>query len=79
MVASFFNERIETLTAKEGSIVYVQRPKARAEGFTASADDLADDFSVLNISANSSQLYRLSIGPVDVSPEACTLIRAISW
>ena len=71
MVASFFNERIETLTAKEGSIVYVQRPKARAEGFTASADDLADDFSVLNISANSSQLYRLSIGPVDVSSKAC--------
>ena len=67
MVSSFFNERIETLTAKDGSIVFVQRPKARAEGFTASVDDLADDFDVLNIAANSSQLYRLSIGPVDVS------------
>ena len=67
MVASFFQERIETVTAKNGSTVFIQRPKARAEGFTASADDLPDDFDVLNIHANSNQLYRISIGPVDVS------------
>ena len=67
MVASFFQERVETVTAKEGSIVFIQRPKARAEGFTASAEDLPDDFDVSNISANSNQLYRVSIGPLDVS------------
>ena len=67
MVASFFQERVETVTAKGGSTVFIQRPKARAEGFTASAEDLPDNFDVSNISANSNQLYRISIGPLDVS------------
>ena len=67
VVASFFQERVETVTAKGGSTVFIQRPKARAEGFTASADDLPDTFDVSNISANSNQLYRVSIGPLDVS------------
>ena len=67
MVASFFQDRVETVTAKGGSTVFIQRPKARAEGFTASAEDLPDNFDVSNISANSNQLYRISIGPLDVS------------
>ena len=67
MVASFFQDRVETVTAKGGSTVFIQRPKARAEGFTASAEDLPDNFDVNNISANSNQLYRISIGPLDVS------------
>ena len=67
MVASFFQERVETVTAKGGSTVFIQRPKVHAEGFTASAEDLPDNFDVSNISANSNQLYRISIGPLDVS------------
>ena len=67
MVASFFQERVETVTAKGGSTVFIQRPKVHAEGFTASAEDLPDNFDVSNVSVNSNQLYRISIGPLDVS------------
>ena len=67
MVASFFQDRVETVTAKGGATVFIQRPKERAEGFTASAEDLPDDFDISNISANSSKLYRVSVGPLDVS------------
>ena len=75
MVASFFQDRVETVTAKGGSTVFIQRPKARAEGFTASAEDLPDNFDVSNISANSNQLYRISIGPLDVSLSSQVICR----
>ena len=75
MVASFFQDRVETVTAKGGSTVFIQRPKARAEGFTASAEDLPDNFDVSNISANSNQLYRISIGPLDVSLSSLVIYR----
>ena len=75
MVASFFQDRVETVTAKGGSTVFIQRPKERAEGFTASAEDLPDDFDISNISANSNQLYRISIGPLDVSLSSLVIYR----
>ena len=69
MVASFFNDRIEQLTTANGSTVFIQRPKAEAEGFTASADNLPDDVIVDDIvEANSAKkLYRVEVGPVEVS------------
>ena len=68
MVASFFSERIEQVKTEKGAVVFIQRPKAVPEGFTASADDLPDDFDVLNIHANSIMPYRISIGQLGVCP-----------
>ena len=79
MVASFFQDRVETVTAKGGSTVFIQRPKARAEGFTASAEYLPDNFDVNNISANSNQLYRISIGPLDVSLSPQTIYGLVHY
>lgn len=68
MVANFFEERIETVELKNGGQAFIQRPKAKPEGAVQSAADLPDDFDVNTVTANSSQLYRISVWPFDVSP-----------
>lgn len=64
----FFEDRIEVDTAANGTTVYIQRPKPKEEGAVASvsAAELPDDFTVNTIFANSTQLYRISFGPIDV-------------
>lgn len=66
MIASFFEERVETITLSNGGTAYIQRPKAKAEGVVQSAADLPDDFSIDKITANSDEIYRIKIGPLEV-------------
>lgn len=68
VVASFFEERVESVELSNGGTAFVQRPKAKAEGSVQSAADLPDDFDISSISANSTKLYRISVGPIEVSP-----------
>lgn len=68
MLASFFQECIETVSLANGGYAYIQRPKSKREGAVQSVDDLPDDLSVSTIAANSTQLYRISIEPIDVGP-----------
>lgn len=67
-VAVFFEDRITTETAVNGTTVFIQRPKPKEEGAVASisAADLPDDYTVATVNANSTQLYRISFGPIDV-------------
>ena len=67
VVASFFSERIEKVTAEGGSTVFIQRPRARVEGFVASADDMPDNFDVNNVTVSNAQVYRISVGHIGVS------------
>lgn len=67
VVASFFQERVETVKLASGGTAFIQRPKAKTEGSVQSAGDLPDDFDIGHIVANAAQIYRISIGPIDVS------------
>lgn len=80
VVASFFEDRVETVELENGGTAFIQRPKAKAEGSIQSAADLPDDFDISSISANSTKLYRISIGPIEVSIPlflSCTLSLSI--
>lgn len=67
VIASFFQERVETVKLASGGTAFIQRPKAKTEGSVQSAGDLPDDFDIGHIVANTAQIYRISIGPIDVS------------
>lgn len=67
VIASFFEERVETVGLKNGGTAFIQRPKEKPEGAVQSVGDLPDDFNVGSISANSTKLYRISIGPISAS------------
>lgn len=80
VVASFFEDRVETVELENGGTAFIQRPKAKAEGSVQSAADLPDDFDISSISANSTKLYRISIGPIEVSTPVllfCILLLSI--
>lgn len=48
-LASFFHERIETVSPASGRYVYIQRPKGKSYGAVRSVDDLPDDLRVIII------------------------------
>lgn len=67
VITLFLEERVEKVELENGGIAFVHHPKEKPERTAQSAADLPDNCEINSIIAYSIKLYRISIGPIEVS------------